>query len=230
MLQATVFAVGVAAGFSQFGRNQSEFGGHSEQGDVAEVAGQAVVLMGVAEDQVLDDELDVDDAAGIVLEVESGCAFRGVRVIHLLAHGDHFFLQLGQVALLAEYLAADRLEAGADRRVAGAEAGPGQRLVFPDPGLVELVVAEGIDRYGEQAGVAVRAQAQVGLEQDAGRGLARQPGVQALAEACVVFLGIGVGVVEEVNQVKVGDVAEFLAAQLAVADDREFRASRNAAS
>ena len=89
--------------------------------------------------------------------------------------------------------------------------------------LVELVVAEGIDRNGEQAGVAVRAQAQVGLEQDAGRGLARQPGVQALAEAGIVFFGIGVGVVVEVNQVEVRDVAEFLAAQLAVADDGEFR-------
>jgi hypothetical protein len=99
-------------------------------------------------------------------------AWRGVRVEHLAAHGDDFLAQPGQVARLAEDFAADFLEAGADRRVAGTEAGAGQRLVFPDPGVFELVVAEGVDRDGEQAGIAIGTQAQVGFKQDAGRGLA----------------------------------------------------------
>ena len=173
MLQAAEFAVGVAGGRCLVGGDQAKLGGDPQQGDVAEVAGQALMAMGVAEHQILDDEFDVDDAAGIMLEVELAFAIRGVRVNHLPAHGDDFIPELVQVALLAEDFAADFLEAGADRRVAGAEAGAGQRLMFPDPGVLELVVAEGIDRDGKQAGIAVGTQAEVGLEQDAGRGLAR---------------------------------------------------------
>jgi hypothetical protein len=67
MLQAAVFAIGVAGGGRLVGRDQAKLGGDAQQGDVAEVAGQAGMLMGVAEHQILDDEFDVDDAAGIVL-------------------------------------------------------------------------------------------------------------------------------------------------------------------
>ena len=59
-----------------------------------------MVAVGMAEDEVLDDEFDVDDAAGIVFEIEAGFAFGGVRVVHLAAHGDDFLMQLRQVARL----------------------------------------------------------------------------------------------------------------------------------
>jgi hypothetical protein len=68
--------------------------------------------------QVLDDELDVDQAAAVVLEVEQ-FALVGVGVGHLLAHGDHFALERGQVARLAQHRDADGFEGAADPGVAG---------------------------------------------------------------------------------------------------------------
>jgi hypothetical protein len=43
--------------------------------------------------------------------------------------------ELGEVARLAQDFDADASKRLADGRVAGAEAGAGQRLVFPGPGL-----------------------------------------------------------------------------------------------
>ena len=173
MLQAPVFAVGIAGRPGLARVDQPQFAGDTQQRDVAEVAGQFGVLVGMAEDQVLDDELDVDDAARVMLEGEAGGAVQGVRVVHFLAHGDDVFLQLRKVARQTQDLDADFLETPANRRITGTETGPGQGLVFPGPGILQLIVAEGVHGNGEQAGIAVRAQAQVGFEQDAGGRLAR---------------------------------------------------------
>ena len=81
MLHAAKLAVGAAHRFGEVGRNQAQFGSDPEQGDVAEVAAKPGMPVGVAEDQILDDELDVDDAAGIMLEVELAFAIRGVRCL-----------------------------------------------------------------------------------------------------------------------------------------------------
>jgi hypothetical protein len=95
--------------------------------------------------------------------------------------------------------------------------------VFPHPGVLELVLAEGFEGHHHQAGVAVGAQAQVGLEELAGRGLGRQPGVGALAEAGVELGGFGGVVVVDEDHVEVGGVAELLAAELAVGEHRKLR-------
>jgi hypothetical protein len=70
VLHAAKLAVGAAHRFGEVGRNQAQFGGDPEQGDVAEVAAQPGVPVRMPEDQVLDDELDVDQAATVVLDVE----------------------------------------------------------------------------------------------------------------------------------------------------------------
>src|SRR5574343_724645 len=157
VLQAPVFAIGIAGRRSLFRVDQPQFSCDAQQGNVAEVASQAGVLMGVAEHQVLNDELDINDAADVVLQAELGVALGGVRIEHLPPHGDDLVLQLRQSAWLAQDFGADFLEALADGRITGTEAGAGQGLMFPDPGVVQLIVAESIDRYGEQAGVAVGA-------------------------------------------------------------------------
>jgi hypothetical protein len=146
-----------------------------------------------------------------------------VLVEHALAHRQHFFAQRGEIARLAQDLDADRLELLADGRVAGAEAGARQRLVFPDPGVLQLIVAKSFDRTDEHARIAVRAQAQVDLEEHAGRRLGRHPGAHALAETGIEFAGIGLRIVVQIDQVEVGSETEFLAAELAVGDDREAR-------
>ncbi len=143
--------------------------------------------------------------------------------MHLLAHREHFRAELDAVAALAEELAADLLEGGADGRIAGDEAGAGQRLVLPHPGVFELVLAEGFQRTDDEAGVAVRPQPQVGLEQDAGGGARRQPGVEARAELGIDGASLRRRIVEQVDEIEVGSVAEFLAAKLAIADHREGR-------
>jgi hypothetical protein len=131
--------------------------------------------------------------------------------------------QRGQIARLAQDLDADGLELLAESRVAGAEAGARQRLMFPHPGLVQLVITKGVDRADEHSRVAVRAQPQVDLEELPADGLARHPGAHALAEAGVEFAGVGCRVVVQIDEVEIGSEAEFLAAELAVGDDGKSR-------
>ena len=69
VLQATEFTIGIAHWVSQCLRDETKFGGDAEQRDIAEVAAQAFVGMGMAEDKVLDDEFDVDQPAGILFDL-----------------------------------------------------------------------------------------------------------------------------------------------------------------
>ncbi len=158
----------------------------------------------------------------VVLEVEQ-LALVGVGVAHLLAHRQH----------LARSLARSRRWHSTSLRMASncaptsaspaRVAGAGEGLVLPHPGRFHLVLAEGRHRTHQQSGIAVRAQAQVGLEQHAGRGAAGEPGVEALRQARIDFRRLRRVVVEQEHDVEVGGVAQFLAAQLAVADDGEVR-------
>ena len=93
--------------------------------------------------------------------------------------------------------------------------------MLPHPGGLELVFAERLERARDQAGVTVGAQAEIGLEQFACRGLARQPGIGALCEAGIDLGRFGRVVSVEEDDVEVRRVAKLLAAQLAVADDGE---------
>ena len=74
MLQATVFPVGIARRLALLRIYQAQFAGDAQEGDVAQIAGQFGILMGVAEHQILDDKFDIDDAAGVLLEIKPGCA------------------------------------------------------------------------------------------------------------------------------------------------------------
>ncbi len=176
----------------------------------------------MAEHQKLDDEFDIDQSAAVMLEIEQRAAV-GVVVDHLLAHRQHLVAQRGQIARLAQHLDAYRLEGRAECRIAGREPGARQRLVFPHPGRFHLIRAKGFQRTDQLPGVAVGAQSQVGFEHRAGRCRARQPGVHALRQARVDIARVRVVVVEQENDVQVRGVAEFLAAELAVAHHREAR-------
>ena len=72
-----------------------------------------------------------------------------------------------------------------------------------------------------EAVVAVRAQAQVDVVECAGGGAAGQPCGQAVGQSGVGLPRFLVGVVKQVDQIQVGCVAEFFAAEFAVADDGE---------
>ena len=76
---------------------------------------------------------------------------------------------------------------------------------------------------GEEAGVAVGAQAQVGFVEAACSGGGGKPVGQAAGEAAVHVACIGMRVVVKIDQVEVGGIAELFTAQFAVADDGELR-------
>jgi len=97
--------------------------------------------------------------------------------------------------------------------------------VFPGPGFLALIAVEAFERSDRQPRFAVGAQAQVDFVEDAGGGARGEPGVEALGGAGVGFECVGVGVVEEVDEVEIGDVAQFLAAELAIGDHGEARVS-----
>ena len=120
--------------------------------------------MRVAEHEILDGEFNIDEAAGVALEIEKGLAVRGVRVMDALAHGQHVIFQLRQIARPAQDVGAQGFKTRAQRRVAGAKPRTGQCLVLERPGFFKLVVAEGLDRIDEHARIAVWAQAVIDIE------------------------------------------------------------------
>jgi hypothetical protein len=78
---------------------------------------------------------------------------------HLLAHLAHFLAQAIGLAPLTQHLTADGGKSVADLRIASAETGPGQRLMFPQPGSFALVLAESVKRGDDQpAGVCADSQ------------------------------------------------------------------------
>ena len=176
----------------------------------------------VREHQELDDELEIDHAAGVVLEVEKAAPVR-VRGVHLFAHREDFAGELAGIARAGEDPDADRFERFADLRVPRAVARAGEGLVLPGPGRFLLIFREGLDRRDEQPRLARGTQAQVGVEERARSGARGEPVVHALREARVVLGRALVRVVVEENEVEVGGVPEFLAAELAVADHGEAR-------
>ncbi len=95
--------------------------------------------------------------------------------------------------------------------------------MFPHPGVLALVLRKRFHRIDQQAGGAVRPQAQVGLVQQSRRCMPGEPGIDALAELGVNFRGVGVIVIIQKDQIEIGNIPEFFAAQFAIADDRERR-------
>ena len=103
-----------------------------------------------------------------------------------------------------------RVEAPADRRVAGDKRAQVSAWCSPDPRVFQLVVAEGVDGAGDRPASPFGAAAGRSRTGGAGRGLAGKPGGDALPEAGVVLLRVGVRVVVEEDEVEVGGVAELL--------------------
>ncbi len=158
-----------------------------------------------------------------MLDVEELVAARSMLFEYPLAHRQDLFAQPDEIARLPQDLDANRFELLPDGRVASAEAGARQRLMFPDPGVLQLIGAKCIDRTDQHSRVAVRTQAQVHLEEHARRCLRRHPGAHALAETGIEFSDLGGRIVVQIDQVEIGGEPEFLAAELAVGDDRKLR-------
>ena len=117
---------------------------------------------------------------------------------------------------------------------AGGKTCPREGLVFPGPGGVaaapDLVAVEGRDRGHEQARVAVGPQRGVDVEQLARTRAQREPGDEFAHEGAINFLQpllvvlvLFEAVVVQEDHVQVAAIAQFLAAQLAIGDDRQPR-------
>jgi hypothetical protein len=125
---------------------------------------------------------------------------------------------------------AQRRKGRAQIRRAGQRSRAHQRLLFPGPGALLLVLGEAFQARHQHALGAVRAQAHVDFVQAAGSGLGAEQRHQLLRHAReiawrlerprAVRHRIGTGVVQE-HQVEVGIEAEFAPADAAVADHRE---------
>ena len=114
---------------------------HAKQRDVSEVPAQRRMIMGERQHKKLDRELDVYHPARVVLQVEERSAVRMPRC-HLAAHVDDIGRELGVVARQPEELVSQRLERGANRRIARHESRPRQRLVLPRPRVLVLVTTK----------------------------------------------------------------------------------------
>ena len=222
MLKPAQFPVRCMRAPGEIVGQKAERGGEFQQRKIADVGRQPGVLVRVTQHQVLHHELDIDDAAAIVLEIEQPAVIR-VRLAHLVAHRQDLAAERRKLAGPAQYFDADALESSADSRIARDEAGAGQRLMFPHPGLFELILPERSDLAHQESGCAVGTQSQIGFVEHAGGSGAGQPGVDALCQARVRFRrGLVIVVVQE-NDVEIGRIAKLLAAQFAVADDRKLR-------
>src|SRR5207253_1446106 len=86
-LEEAQLAVGYGRSLAGAGGQQARGLRTLQQGDVADVGNELAVRRRLRQHQELHGELDVDHAAGAVLDVEA-IALDGTRGAHLLAHGD----------------------------------------------------------------------------------------------------------------------------------------------
>src|SRR5690242_17635373 len=93
--------------------------------------------------------------------------------------------------------------------------------MLPNPGVIFLILIERLHRGDQEPTAPIRPQAQIRFIQQPCRCVTSKPGIDALTQSGVDFRGIGMNVVIDKNDVEVRCVAEFLTAELAVADDCE---------
>ena len=196
VLLLAVEAVGGAALFGEGFTDEAAVGGDVQEGDVAVVVEELRIFSGMGKDEVLDDKFDVDHAAACVFYVAVG---RRVGGEHFFAHFDDFACQGGLVAFGGEDFGTDAVEGRLNFGCAADEAGAGEGLVFPCPCVFVLVFFEGGDAVGEEAGVAVGAQAQVGFVEAACAGGGGKPVGQAAGEAAVYVACVGMGIVVKID-------------------------------
>ena len=160
-------AVGAAGAAAEGGVGEAVFRRRAQKGDVAVVVEQGGKFAGVGEDEVLHGEFDVDNAAACVFDV---VILRRMGGGDFFAHGEDVVFEGGAVARQGEDIAADAFEGRLNGGFAADEAGAGEGLVLPRPGVAALVFFKGGEAVDDEAAVAVGAQAQVGLVERARAG------------------------------------------------------------
>ena len=141
---------------------------HQQRGGAR--AEQRRVAGGLAQHQVLQQELQVHQPALALLEVEQAISATVEFAAHARAHRHHVFAQLRSVAFARQGGGAHLLEPGRQRCVAGHAARAHQGLMLPGPGPLALVVAVAGQARDQQALAAVRTQAHVDVVQPPGAG------------------------------------------------------------
>src|SRR5690606_28654126 len=140
------------------------------------------MLAGMAQHEIVDEELDVRDPARVLLEIEAGRAALRQLGPHARAHAYHLVLELRAVDVARQDLAPLGLERVANRLRSRQSAAPEQRLMLEHPGLLALVAPEVLEARDHQARPPVGAEPRVDLVQPARARLDRQEVDQALHE------------------------------------------------
>ena len=183
------------------------------------------------EDPVLGKELDVRDAAAILLQVELPLPRLPVLGTHSLAHRDDLLAQGLALDRLDEHRAADSREGGAETGIARNPARMQERLVLPGPGFAPLVLLERADLGECEATLAGRPQPHIHFVEPASSGMHSQQVHEPLSESqeedlivhhlrAARLLPLACGVVKK-DEIEVRGVAKLHAAELAVAGDPE---------
>ena len=134
-------SIGICGLLSQPLRDEPELCRAPQQRNVAEIVGEARMHMGMAQDQRLDHEFDVDHAAAVVLEIEEpGRVW--MSLMHLVSHGKNLLEQGATVSRHAQDFDAGIFKGPANVLMPSTKAGPGERLMLPGPGLLRLVAQE----------------------------------------------------------------------------------------
>src|SRR6185312_13963342 len=132
---------------------------------------------------VLRQELDVGEAAGILLEIQSAITALRELAPHALAHRPHLVAQGLAPDRMAQRLETSALELRAECGGAGDRTRMQQRLMLPGPRFMALVLGEGIDLRDEQSAFTARPQAYVHLIEAACRRVHGEKMHQPLGEA-----------------------------------------------
>ena len=152
--------------------------------------------------------------------------FIAVRRAHFAPHRRNLVVQGGAVARAGNHGVTHGLKARLQIDASQHATGTGDGLVFPGPCGVGaplfLVIGIGAERRHQHAGIAIGAQRGVDFVQIAFAGFHGEP-VDQLAHQCAINLcGPIVGIVVDKHDVQVAAVAQLLAAQLAIGNDRQL--------
>ena len=205
-----------------------------EDAHVVRVLDQRGLARRAGEDGVLHHKFQVHDAAQPLFQVEARrFAARADVLAHFFAHGGHRLRQPPRVPLAAQHFAAQRLHAPRQGVVPGDGPRAHQRLMFPGPGLLALVVRESGETRHRQTRGARGAQAHIHIIQlpeahacieDVNHAL-NQAGVKGgvIHGPGAIRRALGRGVVDK-RQIEVRGVAHFDAAELAAGQHHKTRA------
>ena len=193
--------------------------------------------MGVAQDEALQQEFQIDQSAITLLEIEP----RGIAAVefgaHLPPHRRHIDAELRGIAWHSQHLAAQCVKCCEQAGIPHDPSRAHQGLMLPGPGALALILAEAGKAGHQQALGPIRAQPHIDIEQAPRARAHTQQGHDLLTQSCIPARRIQrpctirlcvQWCIEQEYQIEIGAEAQLLRTQRAITQHGESSTGNDA--